>query len=354
MNCCSIVCKKERILAGVVVLALCLAQYVHGEGIAMQDLMSEIKHVRLQWEPYKKVGTLAKGDTRVSFSPGLPWIVGNHSSVVAIEPIVADAAGVLRVPQQTAAVLRDVFKPEEDRESSSRVAVILIDPGHGGKDPGTIGTHTYEDKTILLKEKDIVLDIALKLNDLLTKAFPDKKILLTRNADTYPSLEERVEAANKERLKPEEAILFVSLHVNASLNPRARGYEVWYLPPDYRRTLLDIQDVEEEHKHILPILNSMLEEEYTVESVLLAKKILQGLQNQLGTVTENRGLKAESWFVVRNAKMPSVLVEVGFITNREEALLLADQKHLNSVALGIYNGLTDFIAYFERTKGFTE
>jgi len=346
---------KKPVLAGLAILFLCIAPHTYGEGISVLDLMSEIKHVRLHWEPYKKIGVLSKGDTRVSFSTDLPWIMVNYSAIVSIEqPIAADAAGILRVSQQTAAVLRDIFKAEENRQLSSRVAVILIDPGHGGKDPGTIGTHTYEDKTITLKEKDIVLDIALKLNDLLVKAFPDKKILLTRNSDTYPSLEERVEVANKERLKPEEAILFVSLHVNASLNTKAKGYEVWYLPPDYRRTLLDTQDVEEEHKNILPILNSMLEEEYTVESVLLAKKILQGLQNQLGEATENRGLKAESWFVVRNAKMPSVLVEVGFITHPEEALLLADQKHLNSVALGIYNGLTDFIAYFEKTKGFTE
>ena len=102
------------------------------------------------------------------------------------------------------------------------------------------------------------------------------------------------------------------------------------------------------------ILNTMKDEEFTVESVLLARNILEGLDGVIGASSKNLGLKEESWFVVRNAKMPSVLVELGFITNPEEAKLMSDQLHLRKMATGLYNGITEFIEQFESKKGFTE
>ena len=78
------------------------------------------------------------------------------------------------------------------------------------------------------------------------------------------------------------------------------------------------------------------------------------MASKIGNRSRNRGLKEESWFVVRNAKMPSVLIEMGFITNREEALLMQDAAYLKDMAQGIYNGINSFIQEFESTKGFTE
>ena len=112
--------------------------------------------------------------------------------------------------------------------------------------------------------------------------------------------------------------------------------------------------MDEGRAEILPILNTMLEEEYTVESILLARNILEGIDGMVGDRTENRGLKEETWFVVRKAKMPSILIELGFVTNKEEAELLADKNYLMKMSEGIYNGVVDFIIYFESTKGFTE
>ena len=89
------------------------------------------------------------------------------------------------------------------------------------------------------------------------------------------------------------------------------------------------------------------EEEFTVESVLLAKNILTGLDGTIGGVSKNLGLKEESWFVVRNAKMPSVLVELGFVTNINEASRMARIDHLRKMATGLYNGVTSFIEGFE-------
>ena len=105
---------------------------------------------------------------------------------------------------------------------------------------------------------------------------------------------------------------------------------------------------------IIPILDHLLDEEFTVESIYLARMINQNMASKIGNRSRNRGLKEESWFVVRNAKMPSVLIEMGFITNREEALLMQDAAYLKDMAQGIYNGINSFIQEFESTKGFTE
>ncbi|UZW05560.1 N-acetylmuramoyl-L-alanine amidase, partial [Treponema pallidum] len=101
------------------------------------------------------------------------------------------------------------------------------------------------------------------------------------------------------------------------------------------------------------ILNSMLEEEFTMESIMIARSIADGMQASVGAQSKNRGVKEEAWFVVRNAKMPSVLVELGFVSNPVEARLLNDADYLKRCAQGIYNGLVSFITYFEGSGGFT-
>ena len=139
--------------------------------------------------------------------------------------------------------------------------------------------------------------------------------------------------------------------MNSSLDKKARGYEVWYLSPGYRRTVLEKGKADD--PKLFPILNSMMEEEYTTESILIAKFIMDGLAAQIGNLSSPRGIKAEEWFVVRNSNMPSVLVEVGFVSNYDEAKLLNDESYLQKTAFGIYNGVAAFVTHFERSRGFT-
>ena len=202
------------------------------------------------------------------------------------------------------------------------------------------------------QEKDINLKVAKLLGERLKTAYPDKQIILTRDKDVYLTLQERTEIANNVKVKENEAVLFISIHVNSSLNKTSSGYEVWYLSPGYRRTVLD-QSAAGDDKSLFPILNSMLEEEYTTESIMIAKFIMDGLQSQIGNDSKARGIKAEEWFVVKNSNMPSVLIELGFVSNEKEALLLNDTTYLKKAALGIYNGIGAFITHFERSKGFT-
>ena len=84
-----------------------------------------------------------------------------------------------------------------------------------------------------------------------------------------------------------------------------------------------------------------------MESIVLAREILSGLDASVGSLTEDRGMRQESWYVVRNAKMPAVLVEVGFMSSQEEAGRLADPSYLKGIADGLYNGIRSFITRFE-------
>ena len=217
-------------------------------------------------------------------------------------------------------------------DSLFKIGAILIDPGHGGKDSGAVGKHKVNGKNTQLYEKDVVLKVAEDLYKQLKTAYSDKKIYMTRTDDTFLSLEERVEIANNTQLGEHEAILYISIHANSAFDKKASGFEVWYLSPGYRRTILS-EDAAD--KEILPILNSMLEEEYTTESIMIAKFIMDGLQAQIGKDSVARGIRAEEWFVVKNSNMPAVLIELGFVSNEKEAMLLYDDKYLKKETLGI-------------------
>ena len=86
---------------------------------------------------------------------------------------------------------------------------------------------------------------------------------------------------------------------------------------------------------------------------MIAKYISEGIEALCGNEMNNRGIKQEEWFVVRNANMPSVLVELGFVTNAKEATLMSNDEYLQKMSNGIYNGLVQFITHFEKSRGFT-
>lgn len=302
----------------------------------------------LYWDPLSGSGILEKNGHQLSFRVGEQLILMNYSKLAIIDPP-ENRNGTIYVTDRFITKAQELFS-QTAPEAFYKVGAILIDPGHGGRDPGAIGSYKKGGKTVTLQEKDLVLSISKTLAQQLEAAYPDKDIVLTRSDDTWLTLEQRVDIANSIRLEPHEAILYISIHINASLDRSASGYEVWYLSPGFRRTVLESTG---EDKDLENILNSMMEEEYTTESVLIAKFIMDGLDAQVGKQSRSRGIKAEEWFVVRNANMPSVLVEAGFVTNEKEAALLDDDQYLRKLAHGIYNGLSAFIAHFERSRGFT-
>lgn len=297
----------------------------------------------LTWDPLSQEITFTVGGHTAQCRIGSPLVFFDSRETVIVQAPQMGTNAQQQLPAVLFTQLENFFK-QFDTGSFFRVGAILIDPGHGGKDPGTIGSYVENGKTVPVYEKNIALTVSLSLYDMLRTNYPDKKILLTRSGDTYPTLPERIEMANNVPLKKNEAILFISIHANANLSKRPYGFEVWYLPQEYRRNLIDKNTASKEIAHIL---NSMLEEEFSTESILIAKNILDGLEAQIGKVSKNRGLKEQEFFVVRNAKMPSVLIELGFVTNPEEAKRLNTPSYLQKCAQGIYNGLTAFISRFE-------
>ncbi|MCI7545761.1 MAG: N-acetylmuramoyl-L-alanine amidase, partial [Treponema porcinum] len=288
---------------------------------------------------------------QLSFRAGEQLVLLDSELIMLTDaPSVQD--GTVTVTKKFLELADDYLKPSNDGEGF-KIGAILIDPGHGGKDPGAVGTFKVNGKQVKVQEKDVVLSVGKKLYSRLRQSYPDKQIIMTRSTDVFLTLGERTDIANNVKLGEREAVLYVSIHANASLDKKASGYEVWYLSPGYRRTVIDSSAADDD-KSLFPILNSMMEEEYTTESILMSKFIMDGLQAQIGDQTKARGIKAEEWFVVRNANMPSVLIEVGFVTNEKEALNLNSDTYLQKTALGIYNGIQAFVTHFERSRGFTQ
>jgi N-acetylmuramoyl-L-alanine amidase len=256
-------------------------------------------------------------------------------------------------PEAFITPVRSLFlRALEEDKSRFRIAALIIDPGHGGKDSGAIGNVVIDGKPTAVVEKEITLKVSRLLSARLSVAYPDKRVLLTRQGDTYPSLEARVALANSVPLRENEAIIFISLHANASFNAHARGYEVWFLSPEYRRNVISNADYPGSDD-IRSIYNDMLEEEFTTESIIMAQSILKSFDENLSSLIPSRGIKAEEWFVVRNASMPSVLVELGFVTNKDDAKLLIGDEYLNLFSEALYKGIDNFVSQFERSGGFT-
>ena len=330
----------------IVFLLSLAAATVYAEPMPLSTLLSETG-AHLQWDSYRNIGVIWKGETLLSFTPGARDMVLNYQEKVDAGPI-ERKSGALIASEDAASYIRSIFAPPKRPEEGRYISTICLDPGHGGKDPGTIGRQLIDGEVEELQEKDVVLEVGKRLQTMLAAKYPNRNIVLSRKNDTYVSLEQRTEIANDLPAGKNDTVVFVSIHANASLNRNARGFEVWYLPPDYRREgLVDSRSTGVKDPDVLSILNTMREEEFTIESVLLAKSILSGIDNQVGDVSPSRGIKKESWYVVRKAKMPSVLIEIGFVTNASEMLRLKDASYLNNLAKGIYNGITSFVSDFE-------
>jgi N-acetylmuramoyl-L-alanine amidase len=338
--------------ACLVLALLCLAARVPAQDTNLLDLAHDLGAF-LEWDPLRDAGLIIVGDDRISVGVGMDCALVNYRVKVAIDPP-ARRQGAVWLTRASVDAIGDAVQRDRLRNADGRMSVahILIDPGHGGKDGGSVGRYAGPKGPAALKEKDVNLAVALHLKELLKAAFPAKGVVLTRETDVFVSLEDRVEMANKLLENTAGTVLYLAIHANASpFKKQASGFEVWCLPPEYPRTLVDEKAVGKGYQDILPILNSMREEEITLESTILAQQILAGLEAGIGSRSANRGLRREAWYVVRNARMPAVLTEVGFVTNPEEAARLADDAYLKDLAAGIYNGVDAFISRFERPGG---
>jgi N-acetylmuramoyl-L-alanine amidase len=214
---------------------------------------------------------------------------------------------------------------------------IVLDPGHGGKDPGAIGIGGA-------MEKDIVLSVATKLARKLRKDM-SVEVVLTRKDDTFVRLEDRTAMANAE-----DADLFLSLHMNASPNGEARGVETYYLDNTNEEGSLRLAARENgtSKKNVSDlqfILSDMTQNMKLEDSITLAHRLhssLVGSMSKRMRDVKDLGVKKALFYVLVGARMPSVLVEMFFITNKNEGRAMTQESYQDAIVESLYEGIQKY------------
>ncbi len=352
---------RWALLSAIVLILCCRPELVHAD-VSLQTIVSKAQ-ATLEWDTALGFGVIVGKNGDFIFSPGTNWGLLNYTERIPTGSITRNQAGNIlftdRGAQAIEAALGRAARPQvraaATQQGKPRIAAIIIDPGHGGKDPGTIQPASeLKGNEKPLEEKNLVLKIGLDVYHELQRKYPHKKIVITRKTDVYLSLEQRTQIANSIHLKPNEAKIFISIHANASFDHQAHGFEVWYLPPSYKRTVVNPKTIGTDSKALLPILNNMREQEYETESIMLGKDVLSGIHGAVGSAEVDRGLKSNDWFVVRNSKMPAVLIETGFVSNAAEAARLRTAAYQQKLANGIVAGISKFVTFFDSKSGFME
>ena len=242
--------------------------------------------------------------------------------------------------QQIAQVLsRDVEK--------WKLNTIVLDAGHGGKDPGAIGGNGT-------REKDVVLNIVHDLGIFIEQKWPDVRVIYTRKDDTFIPLHERGKIANRSGGK-----LFISVHCNASPNHTARGSEVYILGAHKNKAALDVAmfensvirteaDYQQEYQGFTEehlIMSSMAQNSFAKQSTTLAQDILKPVFRQ--PANNSRSVRQAGFMVLWTPSMPSALVEVGYLSNSSEEAILRDRQEQAKIAYGIFQGVEVYRKNYE-------
>ncbi|MEO9477454.1 MAG: N-acetylmuramoyl-L-alanine amidase [Cyclobacteriaceae bacterium] len=225
-----------------------------------------------------------------------------------------------------------------------KIRKVVIDAGHGGKDPGTHGA--------ISKEKDIALNISKELGRIINENIPDVEVVFTRKDDSFPTLESRPELANKVG-----ADLFISIHANWVGNPNIHGTETYVMGVQNSGRNFEVakrensvilleENYEARYDGFDPtspesyILFSLTQSAYQERSLQLASMIEDQFKNRVGR--RSRGVKQSSLWVLWNSAMPSVLVEVGYLSNPKEEKELNDELNQVYIASGIFRAFRDY------------
>ena len=228
--------------------------------------------------------------------------------------------------------------PSQAMQAGVGIKKIVIDPGHGGKDPGTCSPSG-------LKEKDIVLDVALRVAKALREK-PGYEVILTRDRDVFIPLEERTAMANAL-----EADLFLSIHVNAAPNHDARGIETYVLDLASNKDAMRLAAMEnatsaKQISDLQSILLDLMQNSKINESLKLAGLVQEGMVTGLNkkfSGVSNLGVKKAPFVVLIGAQMPAVLTEIAFLSNPEEEKRLKDDAYLTGIANHLAGGVAQYV-----------
>jgi N-acetylmuramoyl-L-alanine amidase len=242
-------------------------------------------------------------------------------------------------------ILRPLQPPAAPQPQATPNWVVVIDPGHGGRDPGVVHRR--------MLEKAITLDVARRLAERLSRE-PGVEAHLTRSTDVYVGLSERARRAERVR-----ADLFVSIHVNGFRNDAPRGAEVFFLSTQGATAVAEreLETLENAAASEMPdpVLDEISDLPFAVDlrstdtlrrSSLLAEAMLDKLVG--GNLAASRGVKQANFVVLRSCRVPSALVEIGFASNAEDAQQLALESHRQALAEAMAEGLLEFRARYAR------
>ena len=242
---------------------------------------------------------------------------------------------------------------DDKKKKNNKIRTIVIDPGHGGKDSGTMGTKRYPQY-----EKHIALDISLKLGNYIKEAFPDIEIIYTRKTDVFLELWERTELANEKN-----ADLFISVHCDGFTNPNPSGASVFVMGMSKLKANMDVamrensvmyleDNFKEKYDGFDPkspesyIVFSLMQNTFLDQSISISEKIEDEFANR--AKRKSRGVKQAPFYVISRVNMPSILIEAGFLTNPKEEDFLNTELGKDHIASAIFRG---FRSYKESVDG---
>jgi N-acetylmuramoyl-L-alanine amidase len=352
-----------------------------GRGV---DLTAVVEHADLDYQFSSTIGTftLEHGETRIILVAGSRELYIGDRVILLSRPVRVEGQTVMVPPDAVDRILeiihgekvswqydggsltlqnergsRSGWSPSNPRNGRSRyeIGTIVLDAGHGGEDPGGVGVGG-------IREKDIVLPVTREVEKELARRLRRTRVVMTRQEDEFASLEKRGEIANS--AKPQENLVFVSIHANVSFSTHTRGYETYFLSIDpFGERARDVAsmensvlsfEIENHNEYLKEVINRIVDIQYRRESMMLAGFIQDGLRGALGPSSSDRGVKSAFFFVLKEAKMPAVLIEIGFITNRDESGKLVNREYQRKIARGIADGIESFVTSFRQTEGFTK
>ena len=234
---------------------------------------------------------------------------------------------------------------------------VVIDAGHGGKDPGAVSANGR------IYEKDVTLKVALMVGEDIVKNHPEVKVLYTRKTDTFVGLNDRARMANKA-----DADLFISIHVNAAKNQSAKGAETYTLGVEEARTERNLEIAKRENGVILLednhektyanfnpnspesyIIFEYMQSEFVKESIHIAQYVQENFSNDANRL--DRGVRQAGFLVLNATSMPSILVELGYISNAEEAKYLASATAQQRLSRCISKAFDTYYADLKKLSG---
>ena len=239
---------------------------------------------------------------------------------------------------------RERIKNElEEQKKRWRIDTIVLDAGHGGKDSGAIGYSR-------VKEKDLVLPMALSLGKLIQEKMPDVRVVYTRKKDTFIPLWKRTKIANDVGAK-----IFISVHCNSNPSSRPNGFETYFVSADKNskatsvvlkeNSAIEFEATQDRKRYegVNFILATMLQSDNIRHSQFLASEVQVALKSKLSKIgMSGRGVKQGPFWVLVGATMPNILVETGYISNKYEEKLLKKRTTQKKIAEGIFNGIKKY------------